>query len=265
MQELFIDSKEKSDKVFYGQSFVAFLDILGFKSLVTYNSHEDLVKIYEELIAKVVTDIQNIEKEVEASIRKKLDEHYEPVGIRLINISDSIIIWTQNCREGSLYSIIMTVRSLLALSFKLGIPLRGVISMGDLSAIEKGESISLVGSGLVNAYLHEASYNWAGVVIDEGIFNYLESFYRVVLGHTNPRNYGTWSNEMTKYNVPTKSGHKNHFVVNWCNLIPFEEQEIVNAFARHKKRERESDELRESNEIKIKNTVDFWRQHKPSK
>src|SRR5690349_21313806 len=126
MDEIVVDTKEKSDKVFFGQSFVAFLDILGFKSLVAYNSHDELVQIYQDLIVTTVSDIQRIENEVEESAKAQLGDQYEPVGMRLINVSDSIIIWTQNSRKDSLYNLILTVRNLLALSFKLGIPLRGV-------------------------------------------------------------------------------------------------------------------------------------------
>lgn len=263
MEEIVIDTKEKSDEVFFGQSFVAFLDILGFKSLVAYNSHKDLVKIYEELIAKTVSDIQRIEAEVEAHAKEELGGHYEPVGLRLINVSDSIILWTQNCRRDSLYNIILTVRNLVALSFKLGIPLRGVIGIGNLSAIEQGGNISLVGQGLVNAYITEANYNWSGVVIDEGAFSYLESINSVVMQNTRPLTYNSWSEEMVEYDVPTKSGSLNCYVVNWCNLIHFEEQEIVDSFSKHKKREREEEKLRVSTETKIQNTIDFWKKFKP--
>ena len=264
MEEIVIDTKEKSDKVFFGQSFVAFLDILGFKSLVGCNSHEDLIQIYEELIAKTVSDIQRIEKEVETSAKEELGDLYEPVGIRLINVSDSIILWTQNCRKDSLYNIILTVRNLLTLTFKLGIPLRGVIGIGNLSAIEKGGNISLVGQGLINAYITESNYNWAGVVIDEGVFSYLNSLHMVVMRNSHPINFDPWSEEMVKYDVPTKKDPLNCYVVNWTNFIHFEEQEIVDSFSKHKKREREDEALRVSTDTKIQNTIDFWKKFKPN-
>ena len=50
-------------------------------------------------------------------------------------VSDSILIWTEDCRAESFVNLVLTMRSLLAFSVVDGILLRGAISVGPLTAV----------------------------------------------------------------------------------------------------------------------------------
>jgi hypothetical protein len=50
-------------------------------------------------------------------------------------VSDSILIWTDDCRPESFVNIVMAVRSLMVFAVIDGILLRGAISIGPLTAV----------------------------------------------------------------------------------------------------------------------------------
>lgn len=149
----------------YKNSYVAFLDVLGFKKLVFSKSEEDKRKIesYFEIVKNEIASL------------KKVDTKQ---NINYIVISDSIIIsihQTDNPEQnienlGQLCMVIGKIQYKLALH---NIWLRGAISSGE-THIDSTEK-QIVGVGYINAYLLEANHAIVPrVIIDNKIIDELK-------------------------------------------------------------------------------------------
>ncbi len=261
-----IRTKEDSDRIFFGKRYFAFLDILGFRELVKNNNHSVLTELYKRLVNyQVEFYSQFSEIEVKAK-KKRLKEYYEPTGLRLVNISDSIMLWTDNTKLNSLYEIVSAVKMIMSTSMSAGIPLRGAIVKGDVEIFEKEKSLSVVGLGLVEAYEMEGKQNWSGCIIDERIFIWLNSINRVVLNKKTNISIEKADWLIRKHPVPFKikgeESTRELFTVNWAEGSTKSEREIRDSFSMHNKRQKESDAVKASIEKKIENTIEYWKTHK---
>lgn len=252
--------------------FVAFLDILGFKEIVLNNKHEDLVAIFKNHIhlnlqiaisnGSYVQSDKNQEKKVFADFTK--------IKINSFVISDSIIIWTNNSSILEFVYLIQTLQIFLAGTLVNGIPLRGGVSVGDLSVI--GDEYSndfivnhktIIGEGLVNAYKLEGLSDWSGCIIDETTIKYIENeVFKscngniALLEDKDVISIGSMieKNLISKYDVPLKDGNKKEFhVIDWRPFAPGCTSEVIsNSFKSHGKKIDNGSIKR-----KIENTFDF--------
>lgn len=127
-----VKTKEDYDNFFFKQPYFAFLDILGFKSLVNNNSHKTLVELYKTLVSFPVTFYNDFHEKEQKQLEEKFGERFDATGLRLVNISDSIMLWTSNSKENSLIELLFAVKLLMSTSMSVGIPLRGAVVMGDI-------------------------------------------------------------------------------------------------------------------------------------
>ncbi len=249
-----------------GKSYVAFIDILGFKDLVNNNTHEELEKIYKKSfeinlqlslsngLYKIVKDNQDKNITVADISNSKINS---------LMISDSIILWTDNISMKNFIDMLIVVRNLLNNGFIFGTPLRGAISLGNLSFLQtditseiKYVQNSLIGKGLIKAYLIESGQNWAGCIIDSDcIENYQFQFNQIDdKKDIADIEYLEQKNVLIKYNVPYKTGEiKENYVVNWFRNDAVDEKLIRNSFKQHNKNINNWDV-----ENKIKNTLEFY-------
>lgn len=161
--------QEKNEEHTSESTYVAFLDILGFKELVTNNTHEELKHIYNVVIEKSLDKVANgLEKGI-------LDTQIFKADVNFLTVSDSIIIWTDDDSYASFVSIVISVWSAMAEFFIEGIPLRGSITMGPLTTRSTSRmknnggtlsSVNIFGKSLVNAYKLESEQEWSGCIID---------------------------------------------------------------------------------------------------
>jgi hypothetical protein len=256
--ERVIKTKKDAEKYIFQPPYFAFLDVLGFKSLVKNNSHKTLVKLYKELIRYPVTaynvSIENEQKEIE----KTLGEKFNPTGLRLVNISDSIMLWTSNNREHSLFELIYTVKLLMAAAFIKGIPLRGTIVMGDIEVMEQENNLSIIGKGLVHAYSREEDQQWSGCIVDNGIFTFLRSFNREFMQLDKPLRIEKYKDLIIETDVPLKEDKTiKSYVVNWADNLNLSDKDIYKSFGKFKKRLKESEIQKNKTEIIIANTISF--------
>lgn len=128
----------------FKKPYVAFLDILGFRSLVQNNKHDFLVELYKLLMNFQVEFYQ---------------KNYNHKNIKIVCISDSVILWTEDSKEKTLIELVEAVKFLLGHSISIGIPLRGSIVKDNVTAIESNGTLSLVRLGLVRAYENENIQN----------------------------------------------------------------------------------------------------------
>lgn len=259
-EERIIKTKEDADSVFWSKPYFAFLDIMGFRELVKNNSHQDLVDLYKRLVNFQVEFYENYHEEEQKQRAERLGEYFEPSGLRLVNISDSIMLWTKNSKENSLIELASAVKLLMSISMSIGIPLRGAIVKGDIEILEKENSLSIIGRGLVHAYETEGKQNWSGCSIDNGIFTYLRSIQNVILNRPGPHRFEKLDSLFVETEIPFKDKPRKGFVINWADNTEFTEEQIRESFANYNKRINEPEHITKSIELKIENTIKFYRE-----
>lgn len=147
----------------YEDYLVAFIDVLGFASLVnnSESSHEDFNKIkfalseFSKLQEKSTWEENKVLVEVEECAQKKnLDDFYIENMVRCFCFSDSIIITVKaneyvNERTSALIAILSKIGAYLLAE---GILIRGVIDLGKMYVDENPKSSIVFGPSIVEAY-----------------------------------------------------------------------------------------------------------------
>lgn len=185
--------------------FVAFLDILGFKDLVSRNTHN---QIYEQLseISKIKKLLENLDPEVKSS------QKIEDAEIYIVSFSDSIVIFSKNDSPNNFKYFLVAVRWLFAKTIENGIPLKGAIAHGEIS-LNKSEQIYF-GQPIIDAYLIEEDVNYLGVVAHNSINKYIYENDKII--------ENSYINKILfDIKTPLKSGSIEHTNVNWFNKINF--------------------------------------------
>lgn len=190
---------------------VAFLDMLGFKHLLSTESISSVAEKYSRLIN--TTNIFN---------RNFFAEHSEPslfetpIGeegycIKRI-FSDSIILVSHDDTEESCLKLVIYVWKLMQASLSMGMPFRGGISYDEMYVDEFQEIF--LGRALTKAYELEGAQEWIGVAINEEIEKQFPTLF------TNAKT-PFLDNIFLKYPVPFKGGStRNLRTINWrFNLI----------------------------------------------
>lgn len=175
------------------ERFVAFFDIMGFKDRVDKNSHEAIISDLRKIkgILSVFQDrikIQN--KKIKTSI-----------------FSDSIIIFSEDNSEHSLFSISNCSSTLVNYLLMHGIPIKGAISCGKIS-VDPENSI-FFGKPIINAYLLLEELNFYGAILDESVEYYIKMNESENISFLFKYIY-------VKYKVPFKFGKATHYSLNWC-------------------------------------------------
>lgn len=257
--ERILENKEDFDNFIFKTPYFAFLDILGFSRLVRNNDHKTLVELYKALVTFPVTFYDDFHHNEQKQLEEKLGEKFNQTGVRLVNISDSIMLWTNNSKEQSLIELLFAVKLLMSTSMSIGIPLRGSVVMGDIEVLEQKRSLSIVGRGLVHAYEMEKIQKWSGCMIDNGIFTFLKSFQKVVMQREPPLCVEKLNRLIVEAEVPLNEKTVKRYVINWADNMKMTDEEIRNSFAKFKKREKEDGKYTGEIERKIVNTISFYK------
>ncbi|MFY4857737.1 hypothetical protein ACOTVL_04715 [Aliarcobacter butzleri] len=152
--------KEKVKKDFkvgiqYEDSFVAFLDILGFTNFVL-NNNTDKINLYLEKVEEMIYQLKESIKHIPYC-----------KNINFIVISDSIIISIPKNNKNDIHILqtlcfaIYTLQGYLSSS---DIWLRGAISSGETYFNQ--EKNQIIGKGYINAYLLESKISNPQVILD---------------------------------------------------------------------------------------------------
>ena len=251
------------------KKYIAYLDILGFKDLVNNNTPERVYELYDKVFFQIFTlslsngRVQLFNRNDSKTLSMQIET--EKITVNSITISDSIIIWTDDNSMISFTNIIEVVRTFLNYMFKTGIPLRGAIVEGYLDKISRTivspkdtSQTTLIGAGLVSAYLKEGMQSWSGCILDESCINaYNEEIekYKSIVKDILTIDSLVEKKFLLKYQVPCKGQQlKEEVVINWTNIdnVNFNEELIIAKFSEYNKGI-EKKEVKE----KIKNTVDF--------
>lgn len=250
--------------------YLAFLDILGFKELIENNSLEDVEELYKKFEPSILYSMAKTNIDFLLYDKKPEGMRVAPIEITNLNslvISDSLIIWTDDNDPNRFIQLIMTVKHHLHFSMKLGIPLRGSITSGQLSlkfgnhekSPKQNSFATILGLPLTRAYMLENKADWSGCFIDNScIEEYKKQVELSLNDNPNCANLDTLIklDLLNKYLVPMKSGQLQEFYcLNWTNYFlndRFTEVEVRNSFKAHNKI---SDNW--AVEMKIRNTTDY--------
>lgn len=193
----------------HSRVYVAFLDILGFKDLIEKNNHKYVANLYDMLINQTVTYAQVLNH----SLVQALDEviPYKKLTSRTntLIVSDSIILWSEGYSKLSFNFFVINICMIASLFFEFGLPLRGAISIGNLSVRDYNNSFNVFGKGIIQAHNLEKEQEWSGIVIDKRIIERLSKQKNNILD--------TMENQglLCRYKVPFKEGLSEEYVVNW--------------------------------------------------
>lgn len=248
---------------------LAFLNILGFKDIVKYNSHGELRKIY-----------QIFEKSYQNAISLKryqltsngLIPGFENSHVEAIQISDSIILWSKNDSIRSYYDLIIIVRELLFHGIYSGLPLRACIHYGEMETVAKSYSKSshittntLYGEGITTAYQNCENQVWSGGYISKNAINAYKTVHSSF--HLQDREIEERIKQLTDfdnlpkryfithYSVPLKDNiTTKEFCINWVSYTKrkFNKTNVESAFRKFNKKVEDDD-----TKSKIRNTLQF--------
>jgi hypothetical protein len=225
---------------------VGFLDVLGFKELVRAASQEELVALYRQLqeAARLQSTLPVFPDDPR---RWDHDAYYDREEIqrtRVVNIamaSDSILVYAQGDGWQDVLPVCMAVQGLLMTGFRLGIPLRGAVTVGELDEVDLEDDVlnrgswtasfsGIVGRGLVDAYTLESQADWSGVVFHEDLVAHLDKIELLQFDEgpfTALHQLRSGIAVMT--DVPLKSGRKRMLALDWPAWMPREGLEVTEA------------------------------------
>jgi hypothetical protein len=228
--------------------YVAFLDVLGFKSLVANNTIDSLFHIYKEFLTTM--DFSKLFS----------DSSYKSDSLRntivdSLFISDSLILWTEDFSQNSLFKLSGLVSMLIAESLLIGTPIRGAIDMGEIAVGTSWTNKTIVGKGLTNAYQSEESQEWAGCLVSERC---LDQFNKLSdLKGALKENFLLDIDLLVRYPIPLKKKqHQTNIAVNWPYLLKKEslsKKIITESFLKFNKTSNDCGTRR-----KIRNTIKFY-------
>lgn len=189
--------------------FVAFLDIMGFKDKVFRESHEKVKSMLESLRPTIAL----IENSTKAGLIQRIikspgkdDIVSTPSAVFPVTFSDSIILISGDDSDISAPFIFTYVELILINAINNGIPMKGAIACGELTA-DPDKSLYF-GRPIIDAYELQNELQLYGVVLHHTcekrlnelkIIKYLED------------------KDIFKYYVPMKSSKITHFIVNWIS------------------------------------------------
>ena len=189
------DSQEKTSK---NRRYVAFFDMLGFKSAVLRNPEEswgalcDLRDKMDKLVNSgihVVSPTRNIEGRLQARI-----------------FSDAVVVFSLKDSIDDLISILVLTGHLFSENLVACVPLRGGIALGDFWF--NLDLDLFCGPALVRAYQIGEGAQWSGIVLDEPV---AQEFHRnaVLIPQYE-------SVHVIEWDLPIKpSGTRRAWVYNW--------------------------------------------------
>lgn len=230
--------------------YVAYLEVLGFKSLIENNPGEELINKYKAIIEPAIGSI--------------LSNDDSSVGCTVI--SEAIVLWTKDASMKAFIEIVTATRKLLVHGILGGLPLRGGISLGPLSHAslcaepESGNRVqTIVGRGLAKAYKIGTALQMSGCIISDSAVNSYIQHAKQLVGNKSVGsiNYLIDKGMVVNCSVPVRIAFSNQTVVNWPR--GFEEPPTTDlvreAFSKHNK-----SLSHPTVEHKVHNTLNFLRE-----
>lgn len=179
--------------------FVVFLDIMGFKDMVTRKSHDEIYKLLDgfSIMSDEIKDKPFLKKDIYIS-----------------TFSDSIVIFSKDGNVKTLFNFLFVVNKIFADAISREIPLKGSVAYGEIS-VNKSKSI-FFGQPIIDAYLLQEEVYYYGVVCHNSIDNYLsdqnDSELKKIFIEDN--------SILSLVKASLKGGEITHLCLNWFDYIP---------------------------------------------
>ena len=238
--------------------YLAYFDYLGFKEFIENNEDEVLIRrmghIFRDTEGALGQGKYN--KPQNGVILSDLSHS----KVNCLNISDTVIFWTNLCDFDSLEELIKVAYEFNWMQNAYNFPVRGSIVKGKIRLVSgnhtnsNGGSYSvqcLYGKGLIKAHNKAEYQNWAGTVIDKSIISDLKQ-------------YSNGINFLSDYAIKYKVPYKKEF-----NLSEEYVLKIVKGISNEEALQNTKDDIKrvfaldnksikpESVQIKIANTLNF--------
>jgi len=189
--------------------YLAYFDFMGFKEFIQNNDDESLMRRMGHIFRDI--EICLGQGKYQEPRNGVIVADVSSSKLNCLNISDTVIVWTNDCELSSLKELINVAYEFNWREIGYNFPLRGAILKGKLREINGRQANSeggsyavqcVYGKGIVDAHLKTESQNWAGTVIDQSIIDDLTKFDHI-----------DFISEMAiKYLVPYKKGSSEEYV-----------------------------------------------------
>jgi hypothetical protein len=151
--------------------YVSFFDVLGYKQLVSNNSHELLKKVHQFSIPTSIASSQPKQRIINENGKAFLLGDYNEIDVHSVIVSDSIVVWTPDDSIKSFYDIIFKSMDILVEGLLRYLPVRGAITIGPLSCFStasdsKPAQVSIFGQPIVEAYELQDKIDLIGCIVD---------------------------------------------------------------------------------------------------
>ena len=188
--------------------YIAYFDLLGFKKFIENNTETcidtRMGHIFRDMGLSLT--LENIKPS--PTNPNNLIPDIDQAKVNCVNISDTIIYWTNDLNIDSLYYLFLVSFLFNQHCNKDNFPVRGCLSKGVINHVMGHNDLSnnflyaiqcLYGKGLVKAHIKAESQNWAGTVIDQ-----------VVIDDLNNSQYSkSFETYCLKYQIPYKKNISN--------------------------------------------------------
>lgn len=239
------------------KKYITYFDFLGYKKFILNNDSEYIRSRVGHILRDIEISLgqgryQDIQYGVIADISKS--------KLNCLNISDTIIIWTNDDSHESFIELLKVSFDFNWRVTRYHFPVRGAIVYDEIDIISHFQNIpnggsysvnSIFGKGLVNAHLKAEDLDMAGCVIDKSILNKISEF-------------GGVQEILDDYALLHKVPYKNNITNDFEYLLRFVINKTINqeAFENLKKGIEEAFKndnkgINERVQTIIKNTIDF--------
>ena len=148
------------------ERYVCFLDIMGFKDMVSRNPHQAVLQKMEVFI-KAVKKWENAGNQVKNDV--ELAKLFSNCEVRIATFSDSILLISNGNDVRDLTHLILLISD----CFRIPIPIKGAMSKGMLTA--DFEKSLFFGKPLIQAFELQEELNYYGVVLDRYVERDIEN------------------------------------------------------------------------------------------
>lgn len=202
--------------------YVCFADVLGFRSLVSALTHDELDRLYHRrlLPGAEYAVAQGRSRVVQREEGEVLIAETELATLNMLVVSDSVIFWSDSRRCAEFTAILHAARLLLMWGIGAQLPMRLAIAAGHLTSYNASYRSprlnvrTLYGRGLTDAYDTEQRQQWAGGVVAQSALDLYEG-HRVA-AHAPTVDGLVAAKMLLRYDVPRHSGTPvTGFAVNW--------------------------------------------------
>jgi hypothetical protein len=150
---------------------IALFDVLGFEAAYRRLGIEELYRLYEQLISKIVLKPNIDSFSATHEMGKIALVNYFRLWVGFHYFSDTIMLWCP-ATTWNISPFLTRCSDLFIEALQVGLPLRGAISVGEAN-LAKGSGI-FIGQPIIECARLESSQNWLGVSLSRSCARILE-------------------------------------------------------------------------------------------